>query len=470
MLHLHVNKRFLERQNKRVNVFPKVNGQTLEEFAQHRYSYLCESPIYFSLVEKDPYVGLCEVVYGVKKFVSQNRICVQKLMVIPAQNTIPLIRNLYYQYGLVSGFHSYGYTGKRNSRFEFMPGFDWADSTFPIEKTFWDCDQVSLKDLSDIDPSLKYCAYDSDSWLSVVQYIRLYKAHSMACEMLMKCRLYRFLNEKTLVLLEEHKDFAFWCAKNAKNLKYNRMAPRTAYNAWKKNPSGDPRDYYDSLMKRIEAGRCAAFENKAVYRKALKYTTQEKIVSYLDKNRTSSATYGDYLIACDWLHLDFSDTKVLFPHDFWKMHDDYTSQYGAWQLEQETKREKKNADETRLGMSRTAKRFAYLSGFEKDGYLVMVATCKEDLIKEGSRLHHCVGRMDYDKRQAKGESIICMLRKASDPLTPYVTAEVKITPERLRVVQCYGDHDKIVPEVDPFTREWMSYCNKIYSKERKKDA
>lgn len=36
------------------------------------------------------------------------------------------------------------------------------------------------------------------------------------------------------------------------------------------------------------------------------------------------------MTACDWLHLDFADTKVLFPKDFQTMHDDYTAQYAEY--------------------------------------------------------------------------------------------------------------------------------------------
>ena len=114
------------------------------------------------------------------------------------------------------------------------------------------------------------------------------------------------------------------------------------------------------------------------------------------------------------------------------------------------------------GMWITARRFLFLSDFQEDDYMVLVAKSKEELIREGAFLHHCVGRMDYDKRQARGTSVICFIRKKKYPDLPFVTAEVRITEERLRVVQCYGDHDRVVPELNGFTSRWMKHSNRIY--------
>jgi len=41
-----------------------------------------------------------------------------------------------------------------------------------------------------------------------------------------------------------------------------------------------------------------------------------------------------------------------------------------------------------------------------------------------------------------------------------VTVEVKVSPTTLRVNQCYGDRDSVVPEVEDFVKEWMEYANK----------
>lgn len=91
----------------------------------------------------------------------------------------------------------------------------------------------------------------------------------------------------------------------------------------------------------------------------------------------------------------------------------------------------------------------------------------EGLIDEGAALEHCVGRMDYDRRQAEGRSVICFIRRVGDESTPYVTAEVKVDGQMLKVSQCYGYRDGLVHEVDGFVKGWMKESNKAYRKVRR---
>ena len=114
-------------------------------------------------------------------------------------------------------------------------------------------------------------------------------------------------------------------------------------------------------------------------------------------------------------------------------------------------------------MKKQAEKFSFLSSFKDSSYCVIVAKSKFDLINEGEKLHHCVGRMDYDKRQAEGKSIICFIRKNDDIETPFATAEIKIG-NNLTVNQCYGDKDRTVPEVEDFVSAWLKYSNKQYKK------
>ena len=112
-------------------------------------------------------------------------------------------------------------------------------------------------------------------------------------------------------------------------------------------------------------------------------------------------------------------------------------------------------------MLKTAQKFSFLAT-KRDGYIVKVAQNQLQLIDEGSALHHCVGRMGYDERQADGKSVICFIRRKEDPDKPYVTAEVKITPTQLKVVQRYADHDKPTPELQEWSDKWMAYANRRY--------
>lgn len=472
MLKLYCNKAFLQRQNKRVNTFPKVNGVDMQTFVDQECGHFYSRTAgYFSLLEKDPHAGICEVVYGVRYLAKKGVNVIQKLLVIPEHTRVPLVRNCYYRWGgMAAGFHSYGYDGKGFKcqywdSFDYYPDFDYIDPTFPLEKVHWIGSYITAETMAELDPSLKYCAYKATYHIRAIDYIRLYRKHPQVCEMLMKLALYRFINEKAIAILEENKSFAFWVARNADKIKAQDMAPVTAFNAWKKNPGGDPEDYKKSLDYRIKCGREASFENKAVYRKALKYASQERLYEYLKEKKISSRVYGDYLVACDWLRLDFADTKVLFPHDFRTMHDEYTAQYGAWKTAQEKKAAKKKAEKLLAGMKATADKFAFLGKISGEGFCVIVAASKEELIDEGAALNHCVGRMSYDIRQAQGESVICFIRRAEDVLTPFVTAEIKITAQQLKVAQCYAKNNQLPDEdVKAFVDSWIKKANKEYRK------
>ena len=446
---------FLQRQNNRVCEFPVIAGRQLEDIVREKMGTenFHANLSYFSWLDYDTEIGIIEEVYGAKW--NKKGFTVQKLFVIPAYKKYrPLSKNCYYEIcRCCPGFHSYGYDGKDGRYYAYMDGFKFSE----IET-----ERVSREELFDLDrilwldSSLKYCAYKSGHGIYAIDYIGLYRKYPI-CEMLMKLGIKRMWSEKALDFITKNKDFQKWLFKNAD--KVSEMAFQTARNAFKKNASGDPQDYLRSLKYRIQCGKDVRFTNEAVYKKALKYATQEKLSDYIKDNNIGSEAYGDYLTACDWLHLDFADTKVLFPKDFKTMHDDYTAQYAEYNRKQ---KEKKHAELIEK-MKEQAEKFAFLSGFKDSSYCVIVAKSKFDLINEGEKLHHCVGRMDYDKRQAEGKSIICFIRKNDDTETPFATAEIKIG-NKLTVSQCYGDRDRTVPEVQDFVSAWLKYSNKQYKK------
>lgn len=447
---------FLRRQNNLIDVFPVIAGRQLEDVIKAKMGNenFHSNLSYFSWLDFDSEIGIIEEVFGAKW--NKKGFTVQKLFVIPADKKYcALSRNSFYcTGGSCSGFHSYGYDGKDSRLFYYQSGFDF---------TAIDTQRVGRKELFDLnrilylDDSLKYCAYKIGNGVYAIDYIGLYRKYPI-CEMLMKLNIKRMWSEKALEFITTNKDFQKWLFKNAE--KVSDMAFQTARNAFKKNANGDPQDYLSSLKYRIQCGKDVRFTNEAIYKKALKYATQEKLSDYIKVNNIASESYGDYLIACDWLHLDFADTKVLFPKDFQTMHDDYTAQYAEYIKNVEMKKHLQLSKK----MLDTAKKFSFLGAFKDDLYSVFVARSKGDLISEGEKLHHCVGRMDYDKRQADGTSVICFIRKNDEIEKPFVTAEIKIGDSRLSVNQCYGDKDTVVHDVDSFVDSWMKFSNRQYKK------
>lgn len=450
---------FLQRQNNCACEFPLIAGRQLEDIVREKMGTenFHTNLSYFSWLDYDTKIGIIEEVYGAKW--NKKGFNIQKLFVIPADKKYcPLSKNCYYETGgCGAGFHSYGYDGKDARYYYYMGGFEFSK----IET-----ERVSRKELFDLDrilwldSSLKYCAYKSGNGIYAIDYIGLYKKYPI-CEMLMKLGIKRMWCEKALDFITKNKDFQKWLFKNA--TKVSDMAFQTARNAFKKNPCGDPSDYNSSLKFRIKCGKEASFDNQIVYHKALKFATQEKISQYIKGKKINKQSYGDYLTACDWLHLDFADTKVLFPIDFAAMHDEYTSQYALYKAEAEKEKLEREYKSISRKMLKTAKKFSFLETFKDDCYSVIIARTKLDLINEGEKLHHCVGKMDYDIRQSDGRSVICFIRKNTELEKPFVTAEIKIG-ENLSVSQCYGDRDKVIHDVDNFVNKWMKISNRQYKK------
>ena len=449
---------FLRRQNNLIDVFPVISGRRLEDVIKAKMGNenFHSNLSYFSWLDFDSKIGIIEEVFGAKW--NKKGFAVQKLFVIPAdKHQCALSKNCFYiTGGCGSGFHSYGYDHKDSRWYYYQSEYDF---------TAIETERVNRKELFDLsrilwlDDSLKYCAYKSGNGIYAIDYIGLYRKYPI-CEMLMKLGIKRMWSEKALSFITENKDFQKWLFKNAD--KVSDMAFQTAKNAFKKNPNGNPADYQSSLKCRIEAGKEASFDNKAVYKKALKYATQERISQYIREKDISKQSYGDYLTACDWLRLDFSDTKVMFPNDFESMHDNYTAQYAEYNRQEEEKRVKKEFAELSEKMLATAEKFSFLGDFKDDLFSVVVAKSKLDLINEGEKLHHCVGRMDYDQRQADGKSVICFIRKNTELEKPFVTAEIKIGEAKLSVSQCYGERDTVVHDVDGFVNKWLKSANRRY--------
>jgi hypothetical protein len=60
--------------------------------------------------------------------------------------------------------------------------------------------------------------------------------------------------------------------------------------------------------------------------------------------------------------------------------------------------------------------------FEYGNYKIVLPTCGQDIITEGSRMHHCVG--SYVDRVIRGETYICFVRHKNTPDECYITCQV----------------------------------------------
>jgi hypothetical protein len=84
----------------------------------------------------------------------------------------------------------------------------------------------------------------------------------------------------------------------------------------------------------------------------------------------------------------------------------------------------------------------------------------EDIIIEGSILHHCVG--GYVARHAEGKTNILFIRKKTAPDTPFFTVEVS---NELRIIQCHGYRNEAEnpkpEEIKSFEEAYNEFLKKI---------
>ena len=100
----------------------------------------------------------------------------------------------------------------------------------------------------------------------------------------------------------------------------------------------------------------------------------------------------------------------------------------------------------------------------KDAFVVIIARSPQDLIREGDILHHCVGRMNYDQRFIREESLIFFVRNVETPDTPFVTVEYSI--KNKKVLQCYGDRDSKPSDnvLEFVNKKWLPFANRQLKK------
>lgn len=97
-------------------------------------------------------------------------------------------------------------------------------------------------------------------------------------------------------------------------------------------------------------------------------------------------------------------------------------------------------------------------------YAVLIATSPKELLYEGEKLNHCVGKMNYEQKFIRQETLIFFVRSINSLDTPFVTLEYSIKTKQ--VLQCYGlDSKKPDDKVLHFVNKtWLPYANKTIKK------
>lgn len=199
-----------------------------------------------------------------------------------------------------------------------------------------------------------------------------------------------------------------------------------------------------------------------------------RALHYLEKQRKSHpkesagkllVEYRDYLRMSKELRVDLSHKSVLLPSDVVEAHKTITARYNAALEEIKMIEGEKLNSEFQKKVNEHYSRLG-ITGFQKDGYCIVLPQLRTDLIKEGQSLNHCVGGDGYYKKCMIGTYMIFFVRKKDDPGKPFFTMEMDVT--NGKIVQLYGFGDCSAPkDVRAFADAFSRY---VCSKARRKTA
>ena len=181
---------------------------------------------------------------------------------------------------------------------------------------------------------------------------------------------------------------------------------------------------------------------------------------YIGKQKITNRLYLDYLTACNYLGLDMSEDKNRYPHDFMRWHDIRIDEYQT----AKAMKDKQERAELYSKFAEISAKYSAMQRTNKGNYIAIIAKSPADLIREGEALHHCVGRMGYDQKFIREETLIFFIRSAEAPEKPLVTVEYSI--KKKQILQSYADSNTKPDENVSYyiNKVWLSYANRVLNK------
>ena len=329
----------------------------------------------------------------------------------------------------------------------------WYESTewdYSDDKYFDPFAPIVNREYLDKFPKYKYSAVNLYKGVNVLKYLRFYEKYPQI-EYLMKAGLdgYAF-SKQILQKIGKNKRFAKWLMKNRAELIKDEYYVDVIMRSFRTGkPLADVQAYRKYRMKLSK--ETTLKELRTLFKNDL-----EKFVLYLRKQETNPYSYQDYLHACRYLGLDMDEEKNRYPHDFKRWHDIRIDEYRSAKALKDAEERKALYEK----FSAVASKYLGLEYDKKSVYIAIIAQKPSDLTREGELLHHCVGRMGYDQKFAREESLIFFIRTKEEPEKPLVTVEYSL--KNKKVLQCYGDHDSKPNEsiMQFVNKKWLPYANR----------
>jgi hypothetical protein len=303
-------------------------------------------------------------------------------------------------------------------------------------------------------PEYKYSEYKQFRGKCIIEYLKLYVKYPQV-EYLLKLDLFQLHDSVTVLrLIAKEKAFCKWLIAHKDEVNSSFYHIPTIIQAYK---SGKPlKQVHEFLKEKKQFDKKEGLQPlQELFKKEL-----EQFFIYIKKQNTDYRSYLDYLIACHYLGLDMSLPKNRYPHDFKRRHDIRIDQYHTAKILADVV----NRPVLYAQFAAVAEKYAALQNIPNGGYAVMIAMSPAELMREGDALSHCVGKMDYEQKVLREESLIFFVRDSNTPDTPFVTVEYSLKSKK--VLQCYG-YKSLPPDkaVTEFVHQvWLPFANKIINK------
>ncbi len=357
------------------------------------------------------------------------------------------VKDIEYNYFSSMGFRVGWYAeGIQSYQKWYERGWGWADDRYYDPYA-----PIVNYEVVDKLPEYKYSAYKQYGYVNLFKYLRAYEKYPQA-EMFVKFGLSAYaLSKQLLEKSAKDKKFRTWLIQHRNELSTGCYYVSTILLSYKSGKSLNDAQIFERQKKSF----CNRNGSYPALRRFFKGKI-DKFLEYINKQDTSIATYHDYYQACTYLGLDMAEDKNVFPHDFQRWHDIRIDEY-------HTAKAMKDAEDRKefyAQFASVAEKYLPLQKSGKDTFVVIIAQSPSDLMHEGNTLHHCVGRMNYDQKFVREESLIFFVRNASQPDTPFVTLEYSL--KNKKILQCYGEHDHRPDErvLEFVNKKWLPYANR----------
>lgn len=221
-------------------------------------------------------------------------------------------------------------------------------------------------------------------------------------------------------------------------------------------------EHYTEKQEKFIVDIYKSWNGEKKLKKLLTYMSLEKLMNRVERYKKEDNhslyqvidRYCDYLEMRKELGYDMKNEVFLFPKSLEEKHQEMVDEKNKRADELYITRMKSEYGEIEKKFKKLDKKYHY----EKDGLEIRPAKDAEEIVMEGRKQHHCVGREIYLERHNQGKSFILLLRKTEEPNVPYYTIEIRED----RILQWYGKFDKKPDEekIEKWLDEYVRYLKK----------